>query len=178
MVQVAPHGVSILNLHKIISQKEPYVIIRFVDIVQCQCGMKLGKRSGTERMGEMPLWSARDKDEEGDVVIVKEERNNLKDAALDGRSVTFIKTINDNQTSQGQCIKTSCLEWLDNKRSELGFKGSSEDERVSLNGSDNLLPRAGDVDSDLVGNCCDKGFGVTASGIGAREEKGGEQELL
>ena len=47
-----------------------------------------------------------------------------------------------------------------------------------LNGGDNLLPRAGDVGSDLVGNCSDEGFGVTPCGIGTREEKGGEQELL
>jgi hypothetical protein len=96
--------------------------------------MKFGKRSGSERMGEMPLWSAGDKDEQGEVVLVKEERDNLKDAALHVRSVALIKTINDNQTSRGRCIEISCLKRLtkrlDNQGSDLGFKGSSEDERV------------------------------------------------
>jgi len=83
----------------------------------------------------------------------------LKDAALHGRSVAFIETINDNQTSRCRCITISCLEWLtkrlDNQGSDLGFKGSSEDKRVLLNGSDNFLARPGDVDSDLVGNRSD-----------------------
>jgi hypothetical protein len=73
MIQVATHGVSSFNLLKIISQKEPYVIVRFIGVIQSQRGMKFGERTGTERMGEMTLWPAGDKDEEGEVVLVKEE---------------------------------------------------------------------------------------------------------
>jgi len=144
--------------------------------------MKFGKRSGIEIMGEMPLWSAGDKDEEGEVVIVKEERDNAKDAALHGRSVALIQTINDNQTSRGRCTEISRLnrltKGLDDHGSDLGFKGSCEDERVLLNVSSNLLPRPRDIDGDLVGNRSDEGFCGTACGIGTREEEAGEQELL
>jgi hypothetical protein len=56
----------------------------------------------------------------------------LKDAALHGRSVASTKTINDNQTSRGRYIEISQLKRLtkrlENKDSDLGFKGSSEDE--------------------------------------------------
>ena len=52
--------------------------------------MKFGKKSGIERMSEMPLWSAGDKDAEGEMEIVEEERDNSKDVALHGRSVTLI----------------------------------------------------------------------------------------
>ena len=41
-------------------------------------------------MVEMPLWSAGDKDKEGEMVIVKEERDNLKDAALHSWSIALI----------------------------------------------------------------------------------------
>jgi hypothetical protein len=102
----------------------------------------------------------------------------LKDAALHLRSVALIETINDNQPSRRRCIAISCLEWLtkrfDNQGSDLGFKGSSEDKRVLLNATDNLLARPGDVNRDLVGNRSDEGFGGTACGIGTREEEAGE----
>ena len=78
---------SICNLSKIISQKEPYVVIWFIGVVQCYGGMKFGKKSGIERMSEMPLWSAGDKDAEGEMEIVED---NSKDVALHGRSVTLI----------------------------------------------------------------------------------------
>ena len=144
--------------------------------------MKFRQISGSESVGEMPLLSAGKKDEEGDVVIVKDARDNLKDTALHGRGVTLIETINDNKTSRGRCIEISPFKWLtkrlDNEINDLGFKGSSEDERVFLNGIDNLLPRLGDVDRDLVGNCSDEGFGGTACGIGTRKEEAGQQQLL
>ena len=35
--------------------------------------MKFWKRSGSETVGEMTLWSAGNKDEEGEVVLVEEE---------------------------------------------------------------------------------------------------------
>ena len=130
----------------------------------------------------MTLWSAGDKNKEGEMVLVKEEWDNLKDAALHGRSVALIETINDNQTSWGRRIEISSFERLtkrlDNEGSELGFKGASEDERVVLNGSNNLLLRPGDIDGDLVGDRSDEGFGVTACGIGTREEEASEQKLL
>ena len=76
----------------------------------------------------MSLWSAGDKDEEGEVVFVKEERYRFQNAALYGFSDAFIETINNNQASRGWCIEISCLERLtkrlDNQRSELGFEGS------------------------------------------------------
>jgi len=141
--------------------------------------MKFGKSSCTERMSEMTFWSAGDKDEEGNVVIAKETRNNFEDAALDSRRVALIKTINDNQTSGSRCIEISGLkrlmQRLDNEGSDLGFHGSTEDEWVSINRSNNLLPHPRDVDRDLVGNCGDKRFGVTVCGIGTREEETGEK---
>ena len=69
----------------------------------------------------------------------------MKDVALHGWSVAPTKTTNDNQMSQGQYIEISQLKRLtkrlDNQDSDLGFKGSSEDEslRVLLNGTDNFL---------------------------------------
>jgi len=141
--------------------------------------MKFGKRSGTERMSDMMLLSAGDKDEEGKAVIAKEARNNFKDAALDSRRVALIKTINDNQTSRGRCIEISRLkrlaQRLDDEDSHLCFKGSTEDEWVSLDGSNNFFPCPRNVDRDLVGNCGDERFGVTACGIGTREEESGEK---
>jgi len=73
MIQVATHRVSSFNLLKIVGQKEPYVIVRFIGVIQSQRGMKFEERSGAERMCEMPLWSAGDEDEEREVVLVKEE---------------------------------------------------------------------------------------------------------
>ena len=88
--------------------------------------MKFRKKSGTERMSEMPLWSAGDENEEGKAVITKEMRNNFKDAALRSRRVALIKTINDNQTSRSRYIEISRLKRLtqrfDNQGSDLGFK--------------------------------------------------------
>jgi hypothetical protein len=170
---------SSFNLPKTISEKKAYVIVGVISIIQGECSMKSGKRSGTERMSEMTLRSAGDKNEERKAVIAKETRNNLKDAALDSGSVALIKTINDDQASRSRCIEISRLkrltQRLDNEGSGLGFQGSTEDEWVSVNGSNHLLPRPGDVDRDLVGNCSDKGFGVTACGIGTREEETGEK---
>ena len=144
--------------------------------------MQIGKSSSSERVGDMSLWSAGDKDEEGEVVIMKEERYRFKNAALYGFSDAFIETINNNQASRGWCIEISCLERLtkrlDNQRSELGFEGSSEEERVLLNSSGNLLARPGDVYGDLVGNCSDEALGVTACEIGTREEEAGEEKLF
>jgi len=182
MVQVASHWMTILNLAKIISQKKTYIIVRLVSVVQRKRGMEFGKRSGTETMGNMTLWSAGDKNEEGEAVMVKETRDKLKDVALRGRIVAFIKTINDNQTSRSWCIEISLpnqvMKRLDNEGRNLGFHGSSEDERVPLNGSNNLLSCPRDVDRDLVGNCGDKGFGVIACGIRTREEETSEKEIF
>ena len=72
MVQVASHGMSFFNLHEIISKKKAYIFVGFIGVVQGQRGMKFGKKSGTETMGNMTLWSAGDKDEEGEVVMVKQ----------------------------------------------------------------------------------------------------------
>jgi len=172
IIQIAAHGVSSFNLLKIICQKKPYVIVRFIGGIQGQRGMKFRECTSTERMGEMLLWPAGDNDEEGEVVVVKEERDNLKDTALHGRIIAFIKTIDDNQTSRERCVEIS------RSSGHLGFKGSSEDKRILLNGHRNLLTRPGDVDGDLVDNRRDKEFGVTACGIGTREEEAGEQEFL
>ena len=54
------------------------------------------------------------------------------------------------------------MQRLDNEGTDLGGKGSTEDQWVSFNGSNDLLLCPWDVDGDLVGNCGDKGFGVTA----------------
>ena len=130
----------------------------------------------------MTLRSAGDKDEEGKAIIAKETRNDFKDAALDSRSVALIKTIDDNQASRIRRIEISGLkrltQRLDNEGTDLGGKGSTEDQWVSFNGSNDLLPCPWDVDGDLVGNCGDKGFGVTACGIGMREEETSEQQLF
>ena len=144
--------------------------------------MDPGKGSGIETMGKMPLWSTGDKDAEGDVVMVKESRDNLKDAALCGRIVAFIKAIDDDKTSRSRCIEISLLKRIkkrpNNEASDLGFHGSSEDERILLNGGNNLLSRPRDVDRNLVGNCGDKGFVVIACRIRSREEETGEKELF
>ena len=58
--------------------------------------MKFRQRSGSESVGEMPLWSAGDKDTEREVVLMKEERDHLKDAALHVRVVALIESVNDN----------------------------------------------------------------------------------
>ena len=99
-----------------------------------------------------------------------------------GGIVAFIKTINDDKTSRRRCIEISLLNHvmkrLDNEGRNLGFKGLSEDERVPLNGSNDLLPCSRDIGRDLVGNCRDKEFGVIVCGIGSREEKTGKKEVL
>ena len=87
-------------------------------------------------MREMTLWSAGDKDEEGKAIITKETRNDFKDAALDSRSVALIKTIDDNQASRIRRIEISDLKWLTqrlyNEGTDLGSKGSTEDESRSM----------------------------------------------
>jgi len=144
--------------------------------------MKFRKRSGTERMGEMTLWSTGDKDEEGEMVMVKEARDNLKDAALRSRIFAFVKTINDDKTSRGRCIEISLLNRLmkrvNNEGNYLGFHGSSEDKRVSFHGSKNFLSRPRDVDHDLIDNCSDKGYGVIACGIRSGEKETSEKKAL
>jgi hypothetical protein len=174
--------VSVPNLTKIITQEEPYVIIRLVGIVQCQRGMNIGERSGIESLGEMPLWPTNDKDENCKVIFLYEEGDDLEDFTLSSRSVAFIEAV-DNDKASGICMieiphADQLAKRLDNQGDGLRFKGSSEDERVALNGSGHLPPCSGDVDRDLVCNCSDEGFGVTTCGIGAREEEAGKQKVI
>jgi len=61
----------------------------------------------------------------------------------------------------------------------LELQGVDWGQRVSLDGSDNLLQCPVDVDRDQVGNCSDEWFGIVTCGIGNErilEEETGEQE--
>ena len=88
---------------------------------------------------------------------------------MGNRSIAFVETVDDNQPSRSRCIEISCLQQLakriDNERNDLGFKGSSEDKKVPLNGSDDLPPCLREIYCYLIGDCCDEGFRIITCGI-------------